>query len=129
MPCEEYPLLLSTGRILFHYNVTTPYSAGIQSIWNEEYAEVNPDDASHLGIKTGEQVKVTSRRGEVTTKVTVTDRVPPGIIWMSFHYTASPTNVLTSDAVDPITKTGEYKVCAVKVEKLESCSCGGCLKN
>jgi formate dehydrogenase alpha subunit len=129
LPCEEYPLLLSTGRILFHYNVTTPYSAGIQSIWNEEYAEVNPDDASRLGIKTGEQVKVTSRRGEVTTKVTVTDRVPPGVIWMSFHYTASPTNVLTSDAVDPITKTGEYKVCAVKVEKLESCSCGGCLKN
>jgi len=119
MPCEEYPFLLSTGRILFHYNVTTPYSAGIQSIWNEEYAEINPDDASRLNVVTGDQVKITSRRGEVTSKVKVTDRVPPGIIWMSFHYTESPTNVLTSDAVDPITKTGEYKVCAVKVEKLD----------
>lgn len=117
IPCEEYPLLLSTGRILFHYNVTTPYSAGIQSMWNEEHAEVNPDDASRLGIVTGDQVKVTSRRGEVTTKVEVTDRVPPGVVWMSFHYTESPTNVLTSDAVDPITKTGEYKVCAVRMER------------
>jgi len=118
LPDEEYPFLLSTGRILFHYNVTTPYSAGINSIWNEEYAEVNPDDASRLGVTTGDQVKITSRRGEVTTKVQVTDRVPPGVIWMSFHYAESPTNVLTSAAVDPVTKTGEYKVCAVNVEKL-----------
>jgi formate dehydrogenase alpha subunit len=118
LPCEEYPLLLSTGRILFHYNVTTPYSAGLHSLWNEEYAEVNPEDASRLGVVTGDEVKVTSRRGEVTTKVQVTDKVPPGVVWMSFHYTESPTNVLTSDAIDPITKTGEYNVCAVKMEKL-----------
>jgi formate dehydrogenase alpha subunit len=118
LPDDQYPYLLSTGRILFHYNVTTPYSAGIHSMWNEEYAEVNPDDASRLGVTTGDKVKVTSRRGEVTTKVQVTDRVPPGMIWMSFHYTKTPTNVLTSDALDPVTKTGEYKVCAVKVEKL-----------
>jgi len=118
LPSKDYPLLLSTGRILYHYNVTTPYSAGIQSIWNEEHTEVNPDDASKLGVVTGDQVKVTSRRGEVTAKVEVTDRVPLGMVWMSFHHTASPTNVLTSDAVDPITKTGEYKVCAVKVERI-----------
>lgn len=87
-------------------------------MWNEEYAEVNPDDASRLGVTTGDQVKVTSRRGEVITKVQITDRVPPGVIWMSFHYSGSPTNDLTSDAVDPITKTGEYKVCAVQLEKI-----------
>ncbi len=125
LPDEEYPFLLSTGRILFHYNVTTPYSTAIQSMWNEEYAEVNPADAVRLGVDTGDSVKVASRRGEVTTKVQVTDRVPPGVIWMSFHYKDSPTNVLTSDAYDPITKTGEYKVCAIKVEKIqEACSCG-----
>lgn len=118
LPDHEYPFLLSTGRILFHYNVTTPYSAGIQSMWSEEYAEVNPDDASRLNLATGDRVKVTSRRGQLVTRVQVTDRVPPGIIWMSFHYADSPTNVLTSDAVDPVTKTGEYKVCAVRVEKL-----------
>jgi formate dehydrogenase alpha subunit len=118
MPDKDYPFLLSTGRILQHYNVTTPYSMGIQSIWNEEMAELNPQDAERLGVVSGDKVWVASRRGELTTKVKVTDRVPPGMIWMSFHYTESPTNALTSSAVDPITKTGEYKVCAVKIEKL-----------
>jgi len=117
LPDGEYPFLLSTGRILQHYNVTTPYSAGINSIWSEEYAEVNPDDAARLDVETGNRVKVASRRGELITRVRVTDRVPPGVIWMSFHYKDSPTNVLTSHAVDPITKTGEYKVCAVRIEK------------
>lgn len=116
-PDEEYPFLLSTGRILYHYNVTTPYSKGIQSMWSEEFAQINPEDAARLEIETGDKVKVTSRRGEVTTRVEVTDKVMPGKIWMSFHHTASPTNVLTSPGLDPITKTGEYKVCAVKVEK------------
>ncbi|MDD3365483.1 MAG: molybdopterin dinucleotide binding domain-containing protein, partial [Syntrophomonas sp.] len=69
-------------------------------------------------VKTGSQVKVTSRRGEAITQVKVTDRVLPGVIWMSFHYTATPTNALTSDHLDPITGTGEYKVAAVKIEKL-----------
>lgn len=118
LPDREYPFLLSTGRVLYHYNVTTPYSAGIRSLWSEEYAEVNPDDAARLGVETGSKVKVISRRGEVVTRVQVTDRVPPGIIWMSFHYRETPTNVLTSYAVDPVSKTGEYKVCAVKIEKI-----------
>lgn len=118
MPDEEYPFLLSTGRILYHYNVTTPYSPAIQSMWSEEYAEVNPDDADRLGLVTGDRVRATSRRGEITTKVKVTDRVSPGYVWMSFHYKESPSNVLTSGAVDPITKTGEYKVCAIKIEKI-----------
>lgn len=116
MPDQEYPYLLSTGRILYHYNVTTPYSPGISSVWDKEMAEVNPIDAEKLGVKTGGLVKVTSRRGEVTTAVQVTDRVMPGIIWMSFHHSATPTNELTSHHLDPMTGTGEYKVCAVKIE-------------
>ena len=118
-PDRDYPLLLSTGRILYHYNVTTPYSASISSLWSEEYAEVNPDDAARYRVDTGDRVKVASRRGELVTRIQVTDRVPPGVIWMSFHYSESPTNVLTSHAVDPITKTGEYKVCAVKIDKTQ----------
>lgn len=118
LPDREYPFLLSTGRVLYHFNVTTPYSAGIQSLWPEEYAEIHPEDALRLGVETGSRVKIISRRGEVVTRVRVTDRVPPGLIWMSFHYRETPTNVLTSLAVDPLTKTGEYKVCAVKVEKI-----------
>ncbi len=118
MPDEEYPFLLSTGRILYHYNVTTPYSKGIASIWDKEMAEINPVDAERLGLVTGSQVKVTSRRGEVVSAVKVTERVMPGIIWMSFHYAATPTNELTSHHLDPITGTGEYKVAAVKVQKI-----------
>lgn len=118
LPDREYPFLLSTGRILYHYNVTTPYSAAIRSVWSEESAEVNPGDAARLGVETGGRVKVASRRGELVTKIQVTDRVPPGVIWMSFHYKESPTNALTSHAVDPVAKTGEYKVCAVKIEKM-----------
>ena len=106
MPDKDYPFLLSTGRILYHYNVTTPYS------------KVNPIDAEKIGIVTGSQVKVTSRRGEAITHVKVTDRVLPGVIWMSFHYSATPTNALTSHHLDPITGTGEYKVAAVKIEKI-----------
>lgn len=118
VPDEEYPFLLSTGRILYHYNVTTPYSTGIKSVWDREWAELNPVDAVKLGVETGGKLKVTSRRGEAITTVKVTDRVLPGVIWMSFHYTETPTNALTSDVLDPITKTGEYKVCAVKLEKV-----------
>jgi len=118
MPDAEYPFLLSTGRILQHYNVTTPYSKGIMSIWDREWAEVNPADAEKLGISTGDKIKVTSRRGEVETAVKVTDRVLPGVIWMSFHYSETPTNAITSHHLDPITGTGEYKVCAVKLAKL-----------
>jgi formate dehydrogenase alpha subunit len=117
VPDEEYPFLLNTGRILQHYNVTTPYSMGIQSMWSEESSEVNPEDACKLGVENGDMIKVTSRRGTITARAKVTDRVPPGMIWMSFHYTASPTNAITSEGLDPITKTGEYKVAAVKVEK------------
>jgi formate dehydrogenase alpha subunit len=118
VPDQEYPYLLSTGRILFHYNVTTPYSGGISSVWDKEMAEVNPVDAEKLGIQTGSLVKVTSRRGQVTTAVRVTDRVLPGVIWMSFHYASTPTNELTSAVLDPVTGTGEYKVCAVKIEPI-----------
>jgi formate dehydrogenase alpha subunit len=118
MPDREYPFLLSTGRILYHYNVTTPYSSGIAELWDKEMAEIHPEDAERLGLETGQQVKIVSRRGEVISAVKVTERVQPGMIWMSFHHSATPTNALTSDALDPTTGTGEYKVCAVRIEKL-----------
>lgn len=122
MPDEEYPFLLSTGRILQHYNVTTPYSKGLSSVWNKEMSELHPLDAEKLGVNTGDKLKVTSRRGEAVTHIKVTDRVLPGVIWMSFHYNATPTNALTSSSLDPITGTGEYKVAAVKLEKIQEVS-------
>jgi formate dehydrogenase alpha subunit len=88
-------------------------------MWDREQAEVNPLDAEKLELETGSRVIVTSRRGQVSSEVKVSDRVMPGMIWMSFHHTATPTNELTSHHLDPITGTGEYKVCAVRIEKIE----------
>jgi formate dehydrogenase alpha subunit len=120
MPDEDYPYLLSTGRILYHYNVTTRFSSGLDAHRPEEAAMIHPADAASLGIGTGDTVQVTSRRGSLKTKVNVTDKVQSGMIWMSFHYHETPTNELTVNAFDPVSKTGEYKVAAVKIEKAAS---------
>lgn len=117
IPDEEYPFLLSTGRKLSHYNITTRYSKALDAYSPEEYAELNPQDAERLKIEDGDKVKVASRRGELETKVKLTDRVPQGMIFMTFHYKESPANVLTNGAYDKVTKTYEYKVCGVKVER------------
>jgi predicted molibdopterin-dependent oxidoreductase YjgC len=79
--------------------------------------EMHPEDGSRLGVGEGEKVKVTSRRGEITVKVTVTDRVDVGVVFMPFHFAETCANVLTNPAHDPTAKIPEYKVCAVKVEK------------
>ncbi len=117
MPDEDYPYLLSTGRILYHYNVTTRYSSDLDAHRPEEAAMIHPADAAALGICTGDKVQVSSRRGSVTTKVAVTDKVQSGMIWMSFHFRETPTNELTVNAFDPVSNTGEYKVAAVRIEK------------
>ncbi len=117
-PDETYPFLLSTGRKLSHYNVFTQHSKALETYAPEELAEVNPLDAKRLGFEDGERIKVTSRRGEVETKIRLTKRVPLGLIYMTFHYTATPTNVLTNGAYDKGTKTYEYKVCGVQLSKI-----------
>jgi formate dehydrogenase alpha subunit len=78
---------------------------------------IHPKDAEYLKICEGELITVTSRRGKVQAKAWVTDNVPPGVVWMSFHFPECPTNELTNDAYDKVTKTPEYKVCAVSIEK------------
>lgn len=118
LPDEEYPFLLSTGRKLSHYNISTRFSDSLEEYSPEEYAELNPKDAERLGVLDGKKIKVASRRGELETKVRVTDRVPPGMLFMTLHYKESPTNVLTNGAYDKVTKTYEYKVCGVRVERL-----------
>jgi len=117
LPDKEYPFLLSTGRKLGHYNIMTRNSEALEDYSSEEFAEINPADARKLKIKRGEKVKVTSRRGEIETKVRVTERVPVGMIFMTFHYKESPVNILTNDACDTTAGTYEYKVCAVKISK------------
>lgn len=116
---EDYPLLLTTGRMLYHYNVSTRNSEILESMAPHELAEINPEDAERIGVTQVDMIRISSRRGSVVTRITVTDRVPRGVLFMTFHYKEAPANELTNSAYDPISKTAEYKVCAVKIEKAE----------
>jgi anaerobic selenocysteine-containing dehydrogenase len=79
--------------------------------------ELHPTDAAKHGIADGEQVAVATRRGRIETAALVTDRVAPGSIFISFHFAEAAANVLTNDALDPVCKIPEYKVCAARIEK------------
>ena len=79
--------------------------------------EIHPDDARELGVRTGDKVRVASRRGQVEAGAYVTEDINPGTVFMSFHFVESNANVLTNPASDPIANIPEYKVCAVSLEK------------
>jgi formate dehydrogenase major subunit/formate dehydrogenase alpha subunit len=120
LPDNEFPLVLSTGRTLYHYNSATQTrrDAGPVAKQRGNFIEMHRSDARKLKIEHGESVKVLSRRGEVVAEAWVSPRVRPGCIWMPMHFAESRANLLTNDAGDCVTGTGEYKVCAVRVEKL-----------
>ncbi|MDP2859640.1 MAG: formate dehydrogenase subunit alpha, partial [Bacillota bacterium] len=120
VPDDAYPLLLTTDRSLYQYHTGTMTRkvSGLNVLRGQELVEINPKDATRLAVANGETVRVISRRGEITAQVKVTGVSPPGVICMTFHFAESPTNVLTSPAVDPVAKTPETKVCAVRIEKL-----------
>ncbi len=119
LPDEQYPLLLTTERSIYHYHTGTMTGrvAGLMKLRGEELVELNPADAAGLDIQDGEWVTVSSRRGEVNSRAKVTTDSPPGVVSMTFHFAESPTNALTNSALDPISQTPELKVCAVRVEK------------
>lgn len=119
LPDNEYPLVLSTGRTLYHYNSATQTrrDAGPVVKQRGNFIELHRRDAGKLGIQHGELVRVVSRRGEVEAEAWVSPRVRIGCIWMPMHFAESRANLLTNDAGDAVTGTGEYKVCAVRVEK------------
>ena len=119
LPDEEYPFILSTGRILYHYNnvAMTGRSAGLVDLAGEGFIEINYRDAERLGIENGERIKVSSRRGEITATARVGRKVSEGETWMPFHFEDSPVNILTNAALDDIARIPEYKVCAVRISK------------
>ncbi len=117
---SEYPILLTTGRKLNHFNIMTRHSASLWMLDPMERAEINPLDAASIGIGPNDRIRITSRRGSIISAVRITDKVNPGVVFMTFHYRESPVNELTNAAFDPVTKTAEYKVCAVKLEKAEA---------
>ena len=119
LPDSEYPFLLTTGRELFHYHTgtMTRKSKGLDAAAPEPFIEINPADAALLGISDAELLSVSSRRGSIKVKARVSDIVPAKVVFIPFHYREAAANMLTSDALDPISKIMEAKVCAVRVEK------------
>ena len=120
LPDEAYPLVLSTGRIRYHYHTgtMTRRSRGLHRMAPEERIQVHPADAARLGLGDGDRVRVISRRGEVTARVEVSDRPAPGMVFATFHFHEVPVNRLTSDALDPEGKIPELKFCAVRLERV-----------
>jgi formate dehydrogenase alpha subunit len=119
LPDKEYPYVLTTGRELFHYHTgtMTRRSSGLNAVAPEAFVEVNPIDADVLGVVQDELLTVTSRRGSIKLKARVSKIVPPNVVFIPFHYSEAAANLLTSDAMDPICKIMEAKVCAVRIEK------------
>lgn len=119
LPDEDFPVILMTGRVLYHYNACamTGKTEGLVKISNSSFIEVNDKDAARLGIADGDRVKVASRRGEVTTTARVSTKTSPGECWMPFHFRDAYANILTNAALDTIARAPEYKVCAVRIEK------------
>ncbi len=117
---EKYPLVLTTDRSIFHFHTGTMSRRveGMDELNGQELLDINPEDARRLGIDNQTRVKVSSRRGQVQVQVNVTDKCPPGVVSMTFHFAETPTNVLTNAALDPVAKIPETKVCAVKIEML-----------
>ncbi|MHC4618980.1 MAG: formate dehydrogenase subunit alpha [Planctomycetota bacterium] len=118
-PSREYPFVLSTGRQLyqFHTGTLTRKSPAIDQKSPTGYVEIHPEDAERLGVGDGDKVEVASPRGKVATLAKVTRNIEKGWLFMPFHFCEGPANMLTNDALDPIAKIPEYKVCAAAVRK------------
>jgi len=119
LPDDEYPFILTTGRVLYQYHTgtMTRRSQVIETADRGPVIEMNPGDVQRLQIKDGDRVRVASRRGAITLPVLATDRISRGVTFIPFHYKEAAANLLTNDACDPECKIPEAKVCAIKVEK------------
>lgn len=115
----EYPFVLTTGRVHWHYHTGTMTRKGfaLNRLYPEPLAEINAQDAKKLKIADGEYVRISSRRGSITIKAMVSNITARGVVFVPFHFYEAAANRLTISALDPVSKIPELKVCAVKVEK------------
>ena len=120
LPDKEYPLLLTTGRILYQYHTATMSrrSKGLVSRTPQPFVEIHPDDAAKLGIAHGDKIEVSSRRGSIEVYAEVSGRCDKGVVFIPFHYSEAAVNRLTNTAIDPVANIPEYKVSAVKIRKV-----------
>ncbi len=119
LPDDEYPLILTTGRVLPHYHTgtMTRRNDGLNEIYPEGLVEIHPADAEKYNIKDSEKIKVSSRRGTIEIAACITSKSQRGVVFIPFHFAEAAANQLTNTATDPVAKIPELKVCAVKLEK------------
>ncbi len=119
LPDAEYPYILTTGRILYQYHTRsmTGREAGLTKISGDSFVQMNPETAAKFGVRDGDKVTVTTRRGSITIDAVVTDKVVPEVVFIPFHYFEGSANRLTVAAVDPVAKIPEFKVCACALAK------------
>lgn len=119
-PDDEYPFMLSTGRILYHYHTgsMSRRAVALNQYVDGPYMEMNENDMKRMNIKNGEQVKVSSRRGQIKTHALKSERVDIKSVFIPFHFAEAAANMLTNDALDPVAKIPELKVAACKIEKI-----------
>ncbi len=119
-PDAEYPLTMTTGRVLYHWHggQQSRRSKNLMALYPEPLVEISDQDAARLSIADGDAIKVASRRGEFVARAWITDRVEEGLIFSTFHFPEGNANWATGAFLDPIAKIPEYKVSAVRVEKV-----------
>jgi len=118
LPDDEYPFILTTGRVLEHWHGgTMTRHSQLDALYPEALVEANPADAALMDITDGETVRVSSRRGSIVLRVRVTEKVNAGVVFIPFHFSEAAANLLTIDALDPQAKIPEFKACAVNVTK------------
>lgn len=118
LPDAEFPFVLNTGRILEHWHTgsMTRRSFALNAIEPEAFAAIHPVELGRLGMETGHEARVSSRRGSIQIKLRADDSLEEGSIFIPFHFREAAANVLTTDALDPYGKIPEFKFCAVKIE-------------
>lgn len=118
---EDYPLILTTGRVLYHFHTRTMTGReeGINNISGHNYIEVSKELAANMRIVDGEVVHVISRRGQIKVPARISKMVSNNVVFIPFHFAKESANRLTNEALDPVTNIPELKVCAVKIKKLE----------
>jgi len=120
-PDQEYPFILTTGRVIFHYHTgsMTRRTDNLYSEVPEAFIQIHPEDARELNISNGEKAIVKSRRGQLEIKTSISPDITRGVVFIPFHFNRANANILTNPALDPACKMPEFKVCAVNIEKAD----------
>jgi len=119
VPDEDYPYILITGRVIFHYHTgtMTGRTDSLSGELPEGFIQIHPEDARELKINNGEKAILKSRRGQLQIKTRISPDIARGVVFIPFHFNRANANILTNPAFDPACKMPEFKVCAVNVEK------------